>query len=283
MGIRRRAVRSAKGGQSSNRRRDSSRLRALRIEAAGRWTNHLEARSRHWEWLHTDRTLALRPRDQISDHLYIGRTQHDCSCGDSRRTPKSIVSSGDRDNPGSGTLPERGESSGIPRRCRQIPRTKVTFSVMILRRSFLSSLGASIALQPPGIPGQSPASTTWQPARHAEDDWLDRIPGKHRLVFDTTTPEGFGRALLFSNNFLDTNKNAYGLEYADVALVIVVRHLSTPFAFTDAMWSKYGQVFAQRLNFNDPKTKKRPEVNLYNASGYGTTLANSGVILDSIL
>jgi hypothetical protein len=153
---------------------------------------------------------------------------------------------------------------------------------MILRRSFLSSLGASLALQPPRLPAQSPAPATWQPARHAEDDWLDRIPGKHRLVFDTTTAEGFGGALLYSNNFLDTNKNAYGLEYSDIALVIVVRHNSTPFAYNDAIWSKYGRVFAQRLNFNDPKTKQPPDVNLYNAPASASMLTSLGITLDSV-
>jgi len=153
---------------------------------------------------------------------------------------------------------------------------------MILRRSFLSSLGASLGLQPPRLPAQSPAPATWQPARHAEDDWLDRIPGKHRLVFDTTTAEGFGGALLYSNNFLDTNKNAYRLEYSDIALVIVVRHNSTPFAYNDAIWSKYGRVFAQRLNFNDPKTKQPPNVNLYNAPGSVSMLTSLGITLDSV-
>jgi len=153
---------------------------------------------------------------------------------------------------------------------------------MILRRSFLSSLGASLALQPPRLPAQSPAPATWQPARHAEDDWLDRIPGKHRLVFDTTTADGFGGALLYSNNFLDTNKNAYGLEYSDIALVIVVRHNSTPFAYNDAIWSKYGRVLAQRLNFNDPKTKQPPAVNLYNAPGSVSMLTSLGITLDSV-
>jgi hypothetical protein len=153
---------------------------------------------------------------------------------------------------------------------------------MILRRSFLSSLSASLALQPPRLPAQSPAPATWQPARHAEDDWLDRIPGKHRLVFDTTTAEGFGGALLYSNNFLDTNKNAYGLEYSDIALVIVVRHNSTPFAYNDAIWSKYGRVFAQRLNFNDPKTKQPPDVNLYNAPASASMLTSLGITLDSV-
>lgn len=154
---------------------------------------------------------------------------------------------------------------------------------MIQRRSFLSALGGALAVHPPSVAAQSAGTTPWQSARHAQDDWLDQVPGKHRMVFDTTTPDGFGHALLFGNNFLDVNKNAYGLEYSDVALVIVVRHNSTSFAYNDAIWSKYGRVFAQRANFNDPKTKEPPTANLFNASGYGGTLPNSGVTLESML
>ena len=152
---------------------------------------------------------------------------------------------------------------------------------MILRRSFLSALGAAFAGKHPRLPVQTPASTPFQPARHVEDDWLDKVPGKHRLVFDTTTPDGFGTALLFGSNFLDTNRNAYSLEYSDIALVVVVRHNSTPFAFNDAIWNKYGKVLSQRLNFTDPKTKEPPVTNLYLANAAG--LASLGITLDSLL
>jgi hypothetical protein len=106
---------------------------------------------------------------------------------------------------------------------------------------------------------------------------------KHRMVFDTTTPEGFGHALLFGSNFIDTNKNAYGLDYSDVGLIIIVRHNSTSFAYNDAMWAKYGGVFSQRASFTDPKTSKPPIVNLFNASGYGNSLTSFGVTLDSLI
>jgi hypothetical protein len=131
------------------------------------------------------------------------------------------------------------------------------------------------------MPAQSTPATPWQPARHTEDDWLDQVPGKHRLVFDTTMPDGFGISLAYSNNYLDTNKNAYGLQYSDVALVIVMRHLSTGFAFNDAMWAKYGRVFSQRMNFTDPKTTEPPETNLYLANAGG--LSSLGVTLGSVL
>ncbi len=112
---------------------------------------------------------------------------------------------------------------------------------------------------------------------------MDQTAAKHRMVFDTTTPDGFGHALVFGSNFLDTNKNAYGLEYSDLALMIIVRHNSTPFAYNDMMWSKYGTVFAQKAGFTDPKTKESPGSNLFNASGYGSTLTNNGVTLDSLI
>jgi hypothetical protein len=111
---------------------------------------------------------------------------------------------------------------------------------------------------------------------------MDQLGGKHRMVFDTTTPDGFGRALLFGSNFLDTNKNAYGLDYPDIGLIIVVRHNSTAFAYNDTMWAKYGRVFAQRAGFNDPKTKEPPVSNLFNASGYGGSLTNNGTTVESI-
>jgi hypothetical protein len=138
------------------------------------------------------------------------------------------------------------------------------------RRSFLSRLGfgatgaglAVLANRPAAAQSVGPE---WHPRRHAEDDWLDRIPGIHRLVFDTTTPEGFDDALRFATNYFTANRNGYGLKDGDLAVVIVARHNSTPFAYTDAMWGKYGVPLAQRNSFVDPATKRPPTVNVYRA------------------
>jgi intracellular sulfur oxidation DsrE/DsrF family protein len=137
------------------------------------------------------------------------------------------------------------------------------------RRVFLSRLapGATVAgiaaLTPPAARAQSPGSTAWQPRRHAEDDWLDQLPGVHRFIIDTTSAEGFDAALLYANNFFTANQSGYGLNDADLAVVIVARHNSTPFAYTDAMWARYGVSLAQRSGFTDPKTKQPPTVNVY--------------------
>ena len=89
--------------------------------------------------------------------------------------------------------------------------------------------------------------------------------------------------MLFANNFFIANQNGYGLGNADAAVVIVVRHNSTPFAYTDAMWAKYGGPIGDASEVDDPKTKARPAINVYNKGDYGTTLPNNGVTLDALI
>ena len=52
---------------------------------------------------------------------------------------------------------------------------------------------------------------------------LDQIPGAHRFIIDSTSPQGLGNGLLFANNFFVANQNGYGLGNADAAVVIVVK------------------------------------------------------------
>ena len=160
----------------------------------------------------------------------------------------------------------------------------------VARRSFLSRIGAGMTMfgatlvaGESATAAQSAGNNGWQPSRHAQDDWLDQVPGRHRFVFDTTTPAGFGAALLYANNFFLANQSGYGLGNGDAAVVIVARHNSTPFAYTDVIWAKYGAPIAQRADFDDPKTKQRPVINVYNAAGYGALLPSLGTTLDSLV
>ena len=164
--------------------------------------------------------------------------------------------------------------------------TEKSLQPPIQRRSFLTRLSIGITAFLGGgaaAQAQSTSNARWQPAQHELDDWMDKMPGKHRLLFDTVAPDGFGLALPFSNNFYRANQSGYGLRDGDLAVIIVARHDSTPFAFNDAMWAKYGVPIAQRAEFSDPKTKEAPKSNLYNASGYGDALANRGITLDTVL
>src|SRR6476661_671014 len=108
---------------------------------------------------------------------------------------------------------------------------------MSTRRTFLSrlgiatsTLGAAFGLAGASAQAQSVSDGRFQPARHAQDDWFDQVPGKHRCFFDTATAEELSDAIMFCNNYMTANKTGYGLEAGDLALVIGVRHQSAPFA-----------------------------------------------------
>lgn len=159
----------------------------------------------------------------------------------------------------------------------------------VARRSFLARLGAGMTMAGATLAAgaspaqaQSPESGRWQPARHAQDDWMDQIPGKHRFVFDTTSAAGFGVGLAYANNFFVANESGYALKDPDAAVIIVARHFATPFAYKDAIWAKYGATLAGVTKLNDPKTKQPPAVNLYNAAGYDD-LASMGTTVDTLV
>jgi hypothetical protein len=159
------------------------------------------------------------------------------------------------------------------------------------RRSFLAKAGAGAAAVGAALSADatmaaqsaSPQDARFQPERHAQDDWLDQVRGKHRFFLDTITAEGLGQALFYANNYYVANKSGYGLEGTDLALVICLRHQSTAFAFTDLMWQKYGKGLSERASFTDPKTNQPPAANLYRAAGYGGSLANNGITLDAMI
>lgn len=137
------------------------------------------------------------------------------------------------------------------------------------RRSFLSRVGVGAAAF--GAVGRTPAlaqtrSAPYQPAKHAEDDWMDQLPGKHRIVFDATTPAGADWVRRFVDNFFFANKTGYGLEPSDLAVIVILRHHATPFAYNDAIWAKHGAAMSEELKFTDPSTNQVPTHNVYNTS-----------------
>jgi intracellular sulfur oxidation DsrE/DsrF family protein len=162
--------------------------------------------------------------------------------------------------------------------------------VAVARRSFLSRVGGGLALLSAAWAGedaiayadtQAPAAAAgnghWQPARHQADDWLDQPASKHRLAFDTMTPDRLEDAIQFAGNFYTGNKNGYSLETADLAVVIVMRHRSAPFAYNDAMWAKYGDTLARRAEFTDPKTKDAPKVNYFTPAAADASARARGI------
>ena len=152
------------------------------------------------------------------------------------------------------------------------------------RRSFFSRLTATAAAFGfgTGTAAAQAASGEFKPARHAEDDWFDKLPGQHRYFLDALSPKGAGEAMRFASNVFTASKDGYKLGDGDTALVICLRHNATPFAWNDAIWAKYGATITGEIKFDDPKTGKPAVINMYNAAGYGDVLENRNTTLDAL-
>jgi hypothetical protein len=132
------------------------------------------------------------------------------------------------------------------------------------RRRFLRHLGIGSAtlgavIGSPLSAGAQPPHAT--PRRHATDDWMDALPTGHRMVFDAVSPKGAEDVRHYASNFFYVNRNNYGLENRDLGVIIIFRHNATPYAYNDAMWTKYGSVFAAELKLGDPAAQKPPAAN----------------------
>src|SRR5262245_47581719 len=114
----------------------------------------------------------------------------------------------------------------------------------MFRRAFLSHLPVAPALftsRQSTAPAPAAAAVH---ARHPQDACLDEAPRRHRVVFDTWLADRFGEAVGFADGWVRTNKDEYELTDADLAVVIVARHGTAPFAFNETIWTKYGKLFA---------------------------------------
>ena len=126
----------------------------------------------------------------------------------------------------------------------------------IQRRHFLGTLLASAAVGAAGLAlpvqlGSAKERLLPSPGTSGFDEWLGKIKGKHKQVFDCTAPNG-GLPLAWARVFLMTNKSAGASEH-DVTAVLVLRHNGIPLGMESRLWDKYkfGEMFAA----NDPATK----------------------------
>jgi len=126
------------------------------------------------------------------------------------------------------------------------------------RRGFLARLaGAAAAFGLGDL--TAPATATALPVlprdRASADPefeaWLNKITGKHKMVFDVPEPNG-GFGLAWARVFLNTTNDTYGTTDADNSVVVVLRHSGIPLAMESAMWAKYK--FGEFLKLNDGAT-----------------------------
>ena len=121
------------------------------------------------------------------------------------------------------------------------------------RRGFLGRLGAAIALGMTGLGPVRLAAETQPdaPLRGRADpfeDWLNRINGTHRIVFDAPHANG-GFPAVWPRIYMNTMNATYGTKDSDDSAVLIIRHEAAPMALNDAMWAKYP--FGQQLGINE--------------------------------
>jgi intracellular sulfur oxidation DsrE/DsrF family protein len=130
------------------------------------------------------------------------------------------------------------------------------------RRAMIAGLGAVAtagALGGRGARAQGTStSAPFEPALHTEDAWMSGMRGTHRMVLDVTTPEGVPDGIRFAGNLFNGHKTGYGVDEAEVAIIMCLRHGATAYGYGDAIWGKYGKTI-------DAKATPSPTANPFNS------------------
>jgi len=101
------------------------------------------------------------------------------------------------------------------------------------------------------------------------------LPGKHRSVIDCAAAPAAATGVFYANNIFTGNRNGYQLADSDVAVIVVLRHQATTYAYNDAIWSKYGSVLGKMVASGDAQGNEAPKVNPLNASASGSRPAGN--------
>lgn len=125
------------------------------------------------------------------------------------------------------------------------------------RRGFLGTLAAgaaAVGLASIASPFNLQAQT--QPQRKKEPGspmvpaelWINKIKGKHKMVFDATRPHDL-MPFAWPKVFLLTNGKT-GTPANECGVLVVLRHTAIPYAFESRIWEKYN--FGEVFKANDP-------------------------------
>jgi intracellular sulfur oxidation DsrE/DsrF family protein len=125
----------------------------------------------------------------------------------------------------------------------------------------LAAGAAALAGRPALAQATSGSATRWQPAMEAQDAWLNKPGTRHRMVFDSVSGDGGADALGYANNFIHVNVADYGLTPEQLGVVVVFRHMSTPYGYDNAVWAKYGKAFADKMKLKDDAAKRAGTMN----------------------
>ncbi len=110
------------------------------------------------------------------------------------------------------------------------------------RRGFLGRIAATAGAL--GLGGLVPRSLTAETGGRsigidpAYDGWLNKITGKHKMVFDAPEPND-AMPVIWPRVWLDTTNANYGTTDTQNSAVVILRHGAIGFALGDAAWEKY--------------------------------------------
>ena len=158
------------------------------------------------------------------------------------------------------------------------------------RRSFLAKLAGAMGISLLTVPGslQAANQATQTSGIPAADDWLSKLNGQHKMVFDVTQPHGIF-PFAWPKVFMLTNQ-ATGTPENGSNPVVVLRHNGVPYAMEDRLWAKYK--FGEAFGIDDHRTGKpalrnpfwQPKAGEFTVPGIGAVsigineLQDSGVI-----
>lgn len=151
----------------------------------------------------------------------------------------------------------------------------------VRRRVMGFGASAGLALASSGV-SAAEANEPKGPRFEPQDDWLDQGGRRHRMVFDTLSTPGLGMGMNFAKNFFAANKAGYGIEAAELSVVVVLRHVSTSFGFGDAIWARYGDHLGNHVAIADPRSKAPPRVNLFLSRIDAPGLPNGATTLEDL-
>ena len=142
------------------------------------------------------------------------------------------------------------------------------------RRTLLSGFSVAAVAGLAASAASAPASAQnhgngFRPTHHANDAWMNELSGSHRVFIDSSTLPGGANAMRYANNILTVNSEDYEGVDSDYAMIICFRHTSTPYAFNDSIWAKYGARLDRRA---DPPHTTNP-MNTANAGNGQNTIA----------
>lgn len=158
------------------------------------------------------------------------------------------------------------------------------------RREFIQSL--TLAAASLGTIGLARPVNAMPSINHIDqndpEDWMKKITGKHRIVYDCTEPHhqfpfAWPRVFLLTNEATGTPAN-------ECSVVVILRHEAIPFAMDNSLWEKYN--FGEMFHVMDENTKQiatknpywKPEPGAYKFPGFGAVsigineLQESGVL-----